>query len=104
MFLIIDVLPIAEEYRSDFSIPDNRVSKRHFRLYSIVYEYKKHPAFPPLIYCEDLESYNGTYINDVLIGKISSDRKGYLLCDSDVIEIRPFWKFRFHQENRHSLV
>jgi hypothetical protein len=69
-----------------------------------VYEYKRHPAFPPLIYCEDLESYNGTYINDILIGKLSHERKGHLLCDGDMIEIRPFWKFRFHQENHQLLV
>src|ERR1700710_1024424 len=83
---------------------DDRVSKQHFRLYSIVYEEKKHPAFPPLIYCEDLESFNGTYLNGILIGKISHERIGRLLCDGDVIEVRPFWKFRFHQENHHLLV
>src|SRR4051812_35366321 len=83
---------------------DDRVSKRHFRLYCIVYEYRKHSDFPPLIYCEDLESFNGTYVNGALIGKISQERKGYLLCDGDEIEIRPFWKFKFHQESHQLLV
>jgi len=55
--------------------------------------------FPPLIYCEDLESSNGTYVNDVLIGKITQERIGHLLCDGDEIEIRPLWKFRFRQFN-----
>jgi hypothetical protein len=56
------------------------------------------PDFPPLIYCQDLESFNGTYVNGKLIGKITQEKIGHLLCDGDVIEIRPDWKFRFHQD------
>lgn len=54
------------------------------------------------MYCEDLESSNGTYINDILIGKITQERVGYLLCDGDIIEIRPRWKFRFRQTSHYS--
>lgn len=73
------------------------MSKQHFRIYSVLYEKAHRATVPPLVYCEDLESLNGTYVNDVLIGKIGQERIGHLLCDGDVIEIRPFWKFRFHQ-------
>ena len=81
---------------SQHAIPDERVSKQHFRIYSVIYEAKS-TDLPPLVYCEDLESFNGTYVNDVLIGEIARERVGRLLCDGDLIEIRPFWKFRFYQ-------
>ncbi|KAF4628498.1 hypothetical protein G7Y89_g9659 [Cudoniella acicularis] len=78
-------------------IDDPRVSKQHFRIYSIIYEQGQAQEIPPLVYCEDLESSNGTYINGVLIGIIGRERIGHLLSDGDVIEIRPFWRFLFHQ-------
>ena len=78
------------------------VSKQHFRIYSITYDNKDDEPntkslLPPFIYCEDLESRNGTYVNDVLIGIMGRERTGYLLSDGDVIEIRPYYRFRFHQ-------
>lgn len=50
-----------------------------------------------MIYCEDLESSNGTYVNGFLIGIMGNERIGHLLSDGDVIEIRPYWKFCFSQ-------
>jgi pSer/pThr/pTyr-binding forkhead associated (FHA) protein len=82
--------------RSNCLVPDSRVSKQHFRIYSIIYE-EGRIDLPPLVYCEDLESSNGTYVNDVLIGIICRERRGFLLNDGDIIEIRPSWKFQFHQ-------
>lgn len=89
-------------------IHDDRVSKKHFRIYSIIYEQKKNhetqtPELPPLIYCEDLESSNGTYVNDILIGIMGKEKIARLLCDGDVVEIRPSWKFTFHQSNHHMI-
>jgi len=86
----------ASKVSSRHAIMDKRVSKQHFRIYSIIYEANS-SDFPPLVYCEDLESSNGTYVNDIMIGKITQERIGYLLCDGDVVAIRPHWKFRFHQ-------
>ncbi|KAI9646988.1 hypothetical protein NHQ30_004989 [Ciborinia camelliae] len=60
-------------------------------------KFKKLDEYPPSIYCEDLESRNGTYVNDTLIGILGNERIGHLLVDGDLIEIRPDWKFRFHQ-------
>ena len=88
---------------SDVVIEDDRVSKQHFRIYSILYDKESRPDDPPLIYCEDLQSCNGTYINDVLIGNINCEKVGHLLSDCDVIEIRPYWKFRFHQPVHQSV-
>ena len=73
------------------------MSKQHFRIYTIIYEKDVLHSVPPLVYCEDLESLNGTYVNGRLIGRISQERIGHLLCDGDLIEIKPLWKFRFHQ-------
>lgn len=50
------------------------------------------------MYCEDLESVNGTWVNDTLIGKLGSPKKGYLLSDGDVILVKPHWAFRFRQK------
>ncbi|KAH8588385.1 kinase-like domain-containing protein [Bisporella sp. PMI_857] len=91
-----DIVVGRDPSKCQHVIMDERVSKQHFRIYSILYEAQS-SNFPPLIYCEDLESYNGTYANGDLIGKIAQERMGYLLCDGDVIEIRPYWRFRFRQ-------
>jgi hypothetical protein len=97
-------------YRRTFQnyvIDDGRVSKKHFRVYSIIYEQKNDDTetaeLPPLVYCEDLESSNGTYVNGHLIGIIGKEKVAHLLCDGDVVEIRPSWKFTFHQSNHHMI-
>ncbi|TVY62725.1 Meiosis-specific serine/threonine-protein kinase mek1 [Lachnellula suecica] len=87
---------------SNYTLSDIRISKQHFRIYSIIYE-EGQTEFPPLVYCEDLESSNGTYVNDALIGIICQEKRGFLLNDGDIIEIRPSWKFTFHQ-NVHETV
>ncbi|KUJ19885.1 Pkinase-domain-containing protein, partial [Mollisia scopiformis] len=79
------------------------VSKRHFRIYSVIYEKESLHEFQPLIYCEDLESTNGTYVDDVCIGKIGGQRVGHLLTNGEIIEIKHStdnqlsWRFRFQQ-------
>ena len=73
------------------------VSKQHFRIYTIIYDTEKLDEYPPSIYCEDLESRNGTYVNNTLIGIAGNERIGHLLVEGDSIEIRPDWKFQFHQ-------
>ncbi|KAF7957606.1 hypothetical protein EAE96_003180 [Botrytis aclada] len=90
-------LHVGRETKCDFSIDSAIVSKQHFRIYTIIYDTEKLEEYPPSIYCEDLESRNGTYVNNVLIGIVGNERIGHLLVDGDLIEIRPDWKFRFHQ-------
>lgn len=60
---------------------------------------KNNPDVPALVYCEDFQSLNGTYVNGVLIGEMYRDKVAYLLTDGDIVEIKPSWKFRFHQPN-----
>ena len=100
--------PTPRQTLKNFAIHDGRVSRRHFRIYSIIYEQKKSyetqtEQLPPLVYCEDLESSNGTWVNGLLIGIIGKEKVPHLLCDGDVIEIRPDWRFTFHQSN-HQMI
>lgn len=100
--------PLLSKTLHQFVIPDSRVSKKHFRIYSVIYEQKSNydtqsESLPPLIYCEDLESSNGTYINGELIGIIGKERVPHLLCDGDVIELTPNWIFRF-QQSSHRMI
>ena len=100
--------PTSRRTFQNYVIKDGRVSKKHFRIYSIVYEQNKShdtqtPGLPPLVYCEDLESSNGTYVNGRLIGIIGKEKVAHLLCNGDVVEIRPTWKFIFHQSNHHMI-
>lgn len=90
-------LLMATKIFSDIVIPDERASKLHFRIYSIVYDEREHASDPPLIYCEDLQSTNGTFINNVMIGNINTEKVGFLLSDGDVIKIQPYWIFHFSQ-------
>jgi len=58
---------------------------------------KQMDEFPPQIYCGDLESTNGTFLNGVCIGRLGDEKIGHLLCDGDVVEIKPDSQFEFHQ-------
>lgn len=52
------------------------------------------------VYVRDRGSLNGTYVNDKLIGSVNKPSPGYLLSDSDVIEIKPYWELTFRQTFR----
>jgi hypothetical protein len=82
------------------SFQSDIVSRVHFRVYSVIYDEDHVAEFPPLIYCEDRQSSNGTYVNNTLIGTLKSPRNPYLLNDGDMISIRPHWKFHFRQNNQ----
>lgn len=89
---------------SCYTLDISCISKHHFRVYAISYEDTHNgddapddDFHAPLIFCEDLESSNGTYINGKLIGRIGKERVGYLLTHGDVIEVRPYWTFLFLQ-------
>ncbi|KAK2605995.1 hypothetical protein QQS21_003621 [Conoideocrella luteorostrata] len=93
-----DIFKIGRDPRSnDFSIQSDReslVSRNHCEFYTVVYE-------PGLnyVYVRDRKSFNGTLVNDKMIGKGPGFSSGYLLEDGDVIKILPYWKFIFHQES-----
>lgn len=52
-----------------------------------------------LVYVRDRKSFNGTFVNGILIGKGRDISSGYLLEDGDIVEILPYWKFMFRQDN-----
>lgn len=82
---------------SDFTIKSDReslVSRNHCEIYTVVYE----PGINH-IYVRDRKSFNGTYVNNMLVGKGPDLCSGYLLEDGDTIEILPYWKFILHQDN-----
>lgn len=86
---------------SSFSIQTdstNLISRNHCEIYVIVYE----PSVNH-VYVRDRKSVNGTLVNGVLIGIGPQISSGYLLQDGDVIEIRPHWKFHFHQPRKPPL-
>ncbi|POS85115.1 hypothetical protein EPUL_002782 [Erysiphe pulchra] len=99
-----DVLVGRDATKCECYINDDYISKLHFRIYSVIYEQNKKSNLQPLIYCEDLESTNGTYVNDNCIGRIGHERIGYLLSNGDQIELRPRWHFRFYQPSHQSMV
>lgn len=49
------------------------------------------------VYVRDRQSSNGTYVNGELVGVGPDMSSGYLLQQSDLIEIRPHWSFVFEQ-------
>ena len=80
---------------SDFAIDadsEYMVSRNHCELYTVVYE----PGVTH-VYVRDRKSFNGTYVNNMLVGVGPELSSGYLLQDGDVIELKPYWKFTFHE-------
>ncbi|KAL6901728.1 kinase-like domain-containing protein [Trichoderma evansii] len=73
----------------------NLVSRNHCEIYVIVYE----PSVNH-VYVRDRKSVNGTLVNGEIIGIGPQISSGYLLQDGDIIEIRPHWKFYFHQPRK----
>lgn len=71
------------------------MSRNHCEIYVIVYE----PSVNH-VYVRDRKSVNGTLVNGETIGVGPQISPGYLLQDGDVIEIRPHWKFYFHQPRK----
>ncbi|KAG6032514.1 hypothetical protein E4U41_007217 [Claviceps citrina] len=71
-----------------------KVSRNHCEVYTVVYEHGINH-----IYVRDRKSFNGTYVNQMLVGKGPNLCSGFLLEDGDTIEILPYWKFILHQEN-----
>ncbi|KAI1612223.1 kinase-like domain-containing protein [Exophiala viscosa] len=68
---------------SQYVIDDPYVSKRHLRLYTVVYENDEPDEVQTLVYAEDL-SQNGSYWNGGLIG---NGNGGYLISDGDVLRL-----------------
>lgn len=68
---------------SQYVLPDPYVSKRHLRVYTVVYANDEPNEIDVLVYAEDL-SHNGTFWNGSLIGKGNG---GFLLCHGDILRL-----------------
>lgn len=62
------------------------------RIYAILYDRNDLAGYPPLIFCQDKESMNGTYVNGSLIGiRRKGTWTGVVLNEGDQIQIMPHW-------------
>jgi protein-serine/threonine kinase len=64
-------------------LDDPYLSKRHLRIYTVVYEDDEPSEVENLVYAEDL-SLNGTFWNGSFIGKGNG---GFLLSDQDTLKL-----------------
>ncbi|KAJ9603739.1 hypothetical protein H2200_011925 [Cladophialophora chaetospira] len=69
--------------RCQYVLNDPYTSKRHLRIYTVVYENDEPSEVDTLVYAEDL-SQNGTYWNGSFIGKGNG---GFLLSDEDTLRL-----------------
>ena len=76
---------------SQHVIDDPHVSRKHLRIYTIVYDSDDPSEVDALIYAEDLSTH-GTYWNGSLIGRGNG---GFLLSDGDVLKLAPNVHFQF---------
>lgn len=100
--LLAVITPDGEPQHSRFSsspshsvsqhvIDDPHVSRKHLRIYTIVYDSEDPSEVDALIYAEDLSSH-GTYWNGSLIGRGNG---GFLLSDGDVLKLAPNVSFQY---------
>ncbi|OTB06844.1 hypothetical protein M426DRAFT_99521 [Hypoxylon sp. CI-4A] len=84
-----------DHHENNISINHPYVSRKHFVIYSILYELDGNETQPPLIYVRDCQSTEGTYIDETCIGsKAAGPSPGFYLSRDVVITIKPYWKFR----------
>ncbi|ETI23516.1 hypothetical protein G647_05318 [Cladophialophora carrionii CBS 160.54] len=78
-----EVIIGRDKSRCQYVLNDPYVSKRHLRIYTVVYEDDEPSEVENLVYAEDL-SLNGTYWNGSFIGKGNG---GFLLSDGDTLRL-----------------
>ncbi|KAH8702390.1 kinase-like domain-containing protein [Talaromyces proteolyticus] len=74
-----------DQRKSDYIFNDTRVSGRHIRIYTIVYDFDNPLDIAPLVYAQDL-SLNGTFWNGQ---KIERHGDAFLLSDGDLLRLSP---------------
>ena len=76
---------MLSDCRSQFVVNDPTISKKHLRVYTVVYDNDNPEEVDILVYAEDLSS-NGTYWNGSLIGRGNG---GFLLSQDDKLKLAP---------------
>ncbi|KAK5052160.1 hypothetical protein LTR84_002964 [Exophiala bonariae] len=84
-------LVATEATDSQYVLRDPYASRRHLRIYTVVYENDEPNECETLVYAEDL-SRNGTYWDGSLIGRGSG---GFLLSDGNVLTLTSNTQFTF---------
>lgn len=85
-WFVVVILYSDEErliFLSQWSFDDPRLSAKHLRIYTVLYDNEQDSRVDPLVYAEDLSRY-GVYWNGSLIGKGSG---GYLLSNEDKLRL-----------------
>lgn len=88
--VILPCLCIDRCLNSDFTFPSECFSPDHLEFYTVVTDDEE----KPLLYVRDCQSLNGTFVNNVLIGKGSRVTNGRLLENGDTVTIAPHWHFK----------
>jgi pSer/pThr/pTyr-binding forkhead associated (FHA) protein len=85
---------------SQYVINDPSISKKHLRIYSVVYDNDNPDEVDVLVYAEDLSS-NGTYWNGSLIGQGNG---GFLLSLGDMLKVASnvFLEFQVPAHSGHA--
>ncbi|KAJ5619217.1 hypothetical protein N7510_003201 [Penicillium lagena] len=94
-----DDIYIGRDKRAcQFVIPNQFVSNKHLRIYTILYDRDILNEIPPLVYTQDL-SLNGTLWNDYPMGQ---GKGSFLLSDGDTLRITQgeYLRFNCARDNR----
>ncbi|KAI0010321.1 kinase-like protein [Xylariaceae sp. FL0662B] len=87
-------MTIGRHKSSHISIEHINVSRKHFEIYSVIYDLVDNPNQSPLIYVRDRQSLGGTYVNGRLIGSRDKLSPSFLLSPGDVIDVGSYWQFQ----------
>ncbi|KAK3682639.1 kinase-like domain-containing protein [Podospora appendiculata] len=81
--------------KNDVAFRNPAISRGHLEFHSIMVDEEDRHC--PLVFVRDRQSFNGTYVNDRLIGKAPNISPARLLQDGDNISIQPHLTFKFTQ-------
>ncbi|KAK3331950.1 kinase-like domain-containing protein [Cercophora scortea] len=81
--------------KNDVAFRNPTISRGHLEFYSIMIDEAGRHC--PLVFVRDRQSFNGTYVNDRLIGKAPDISPARLLQNGDTVSIRPYLTFKFTQ-------
>ncbi|KAI8964141.1 kinase-like protein [Daldinia sp. FL1419] len=101
LFLDLPLLPgqaisVGRDHHvNDISINHPCVSRKHFIIYSVIYDLNDVQNQPFLIYVRDQRSLEGTYVDEECIGsKVKGAAQAKYISQDVEISVKPFWRFR----------
>ncbi|KAI2775735.1 kinase-like protein [Daldinia loculata] len=101
LFLDLPLLPgrainVGRDHHvNDISINHPNVSRKHFVIYSVIYDQNDVQKQPYLVYVRDCQSLEGTYVNETCIGnKEKGAAHGFYISRDVEVTVKPYWKFR----------